>query len=122
MERGATEGGVVCTFQKRADYPLSIKSSLSLLKNNTFPFTAFFKLLIIMKAMLAVPIPHGVALKPGLFLHHALIFAQPPFRKVHLSTSFQKRAQKTLSFESETACFSVPVRAAAFCTSLPVAE
>jgi len=32
------------------------------------------------------------------FLHHALIRAQPPFCKVHGSTSFQKGHKKTSSF------------------------
>lgn len=112
-------------FYKQADYPFSIELCILLFKNNTSLFAAFLLLLIVMKAMLAIPIRHsfyGIVFMLRLLLHHALIGLQPPFRKVHLSASFPKGIKKRSPLRANLPRFSVPVPAAAFCTSFQEAE
>lgn len=76
--------------------------TLLIIKYHTLIFAAFSTTLVKIPALLTILIPHWscrrLMLMLRFFLHLALVCAQPPFRKVHGSTSFQKGHKKIPSF------------------------
>jgi hypothetical protein len=77
--------------------PPCCKITLLLTEYHTLFLAAFSAVHIKVQAVFAIPVLHRffrLTFVSWLFLHHALVFAQVPFCKVHGNTSFQKRALK----------------------------
>jgi hypothetical protein len=99
---GKPQGRHATPAGKWTDYPLGVKITSLIIRYDTLFFTAFSTTLVKVPALLTILIPHWfcsrLMLMLRFFLHHALVCAQPPFCKVHGSTSFQKGHKKIPSF------------------------